>query len=101
MDEMGLQDPLELQERLVVEDDLVEVLEIASARVKAVSNRAGWEARIMLQAGESFLLHCGNQGPIMHKCRSAVMIEGRDAENLHPLRRGCTRRGRGLSPAPR
>src|SRR6266852_5552979 len=46
--QVGLQEALELEERLVIEDDMVHLSEAASALSKAILDRMAREARVVL-----------------------------------------------------
>jgi hypothetical protein len=54
--DVGGEHPLELQERLVVEPDGVELLGADATLAQHVFDRAGGEARVVLLAGEALLL---------------------------------------------
>ena len=81
--EVGLEQPLELQERLVVEDDVVDVAELDAGLGQAVVDRVRGKARIVLLAGEALLLRRGDDAPVLDQRGGAVVVEGRDAEDAH------------------
>ena len=80
--QIGFEQAFEFQERLIVEDDMVDAFERAAGGLKAIGDRLQWKARIMLLAGESLFLCCRNDAAILHDRGSAIMVEGRDAENM-------------------
>ena len=82
--QVGLEQALELQERLVVEDDVVDVLQRDPAGLQAVFDRLGGEGRIVADAREALLLRGGHDLALLHQRRGAVVIEGGDAEDVHP-----------------
>ena len=91
--EIGLEQPLELQERLVVEGDVVDVAELHADMVEAVLHRVLGEAGIVLLAGEALLLRGRDQMAVVDQRGRAVVIEGRDAQHAHggppPPRTAC------------
>ena len=54
--EIGFEQPLEFQERLLVEDDIVDVLERDAGLLEAIADRVDREARVLLLAREALLL---------------------------------------------
>ena len=88
--EVGLEQAFELQERLVVEGDVVDVGELDARRIEAVLHGVLGKARIVLLAGEALLLRRTDQMPILDQRRGAVVIEGGDPQHPHgTLRTAC------------
>ena len=81
--QIGLQKPFELEERLVVEGNVIDAAEPRSGVLQAVGNGVGREARIVFPAGEALLLGGGGDTAILDERRGAIVIEGRDAEDAH------------------
>ena len=81
--EIGLQQTFEFDQRLLEEDDMVDAVEIDLARVQTVADGMGRKARIVLLAGEAFLLSRRNNVAILDKGSRTVMVEGGDAEQSH------------------
>ena len=84
--QVGLEQPLELQERLVVEDDVVE-LGRASRRPRPGSSRshcAGKPASCFLRVKRSSCA-AATMLAVDDQRGGAVVIEGRDAEDAHEL----------------
>ncbi len=87
--QVGLEDAVELEQRLVVEDDPVEPSPFHSALGQAVAHGVGWEALVVLLAGEPFLLGGGDDAPAVHQAGGRVVVVATDAEQLH--RQNCLR----------
>ena len=81
--EVGLQQALELDEGLFEEHDAIDAVEIDLGRVQTVADGMGWKARIVLLAGEAFLLSRRDEATILHEGSSTVMVKCRDTENTH------------------
>ncbi len=81
--DIGLEQALELQERLVVEGDEIDVLEGAAGLPQAVAHRLGGEARVVLLAREALLLRGRHDATVLDECCGAVVIERRDAQDPH------------------
>src|SRR5215468_8760763 len=81
--EVRLEEPLELEERLVVEDDMVHLVEGEAALGEAILDGAPGKPRVVLPATEPLLLCRGHDSAVLHEGRGAVVVEGRDAEDAH------------------
>ena len=81
--EIGLEQPLELEERLVVERDIVDLRGTRAGRLEARANRVVWEARVMLLAREALFLRRRGHLPVDQQRRGRVVVIGRDAEDFH------------------
>ena len=89
--QIGLEQALELQERLVVERDVVDPVEIGAAFAQAILDRVLGEGGIVLLAREPLLLRGGDELAVGDQRSRAVVIERRQAEDLHSaaLRTQC------------
>ena len=79
--QVGLQQALELQERLVVEADVVELLGRDAGLVEAVADGVDRERVVVLAAGEPLLLRRRDDVAVDDERRRRVVVEGRDAED--------------------
>ena len=77
--EIGLQQPVEGQQRLVVEPDVIDLVEGDPSGVETVRRRLGRKARVVLLPGESLLLGSRDDLTIPHQRGRAVVIEGRQS----------------------
>jgi hypothetical protein len=89
--QVGLEQALELEERLLVEDDVVDPAEVGAARLEAVAHGALGEAGVVLPAGEALLLRRRGDLAVGDEGGGAVVVERRDAEDPQgaALRTGC------------
>src|SRR6185503_17889648 len=81
--EVGLEQPLELQERLVVRGGVVDVGQLDAGLAEAVVDRLLREGRVVLLAGEALFLSGGNELAVLDQRGSAVVIEGGDPQDPH------------------
>ena len=58
--QIGLDETVELQQRLVVEDDVVELLDLEAGLLQAVVRRVRREAVVVLDAREALFLRGGD-----------------------------------------
>src|SRR2546425_5416987 len=79
--QIRLDQPLKLQERLVVEDDAIHAAQPGAALGQAVADRVGGKPGIVLLAREAFLLRRSNDLAVLDQCRSAVMVKRGNPEN--------------------
>src|SRR5439155_18714807 len=109
------EDALELEERLVVERDTVEIADRDAAEPQAGAHRVAREVRVVAAAGEPLLLRGGRDLPLLQQARRGVVVVRRDPEDVHPARTAnatkrapaepatpkwpCPRRTRCASPA--
>jgi len=89
--EVGEDEPLHLDERLLVEDDVVEVGHPHAAEFQAEIDRLLREARVVLLPAESLLLHRRDDPSVQTEGRRGVVVEAGYAEYLH---------GSAVRPAP-
>jgi len=71
----GFQQPLELQQRLVVEPDVIELIRAKVGRTEAEIDGLLWETGIVLAAAEAFLFSRRNELTIDDERRCRVVIE--------------------------
>ena len=81
--DIGLEQPLEFQERLVVENDMVDVGKPCARGFQTVADRMHRKRRIVLLAREAFFLRGRFDAAVLDQRGCAVVIEGGDAENTH------------------
>ena len=84
--DIGLQQPLEFEERLVVEHDVVERVHRGARLRKTRRDGVVREGRVVLLAGEALLLRGGDDAAVLDQRRGAVVIEGGNPEDAHRLR---------------
>ena len=84
--EIGLEQPLELQERLVVEGDEVDVAPRDAGLRAGNSAARSRESRVVLLAGEALFLRGGDDLAVAHERGGAVVIERRDPERRSVIR---------------
>ena len=76
--EVGLEQALELQERLVVEHDMVERFRGDAGFFQAPGDGVVRKGRVVLPAGEARLLRRGHDAAVLDQRGRAVVVEGRD-----------------------
>src|ERR1700684_4623316 len=81
--EIGLEQALELDERLVVEHDPVDVLELDAGLLQAIVDRQPRIAGVELLAGEAFLLRGRDDAAVLDQRGGTVVVERGKAENAH------------------
>ena len=62
---------------------MIDAVEIDLACLQTIADGMGWKARIVLLAGESFLLSRRDDAAILDEGSRTVMVEGGDAEQSH------------------
>src|SRR5262245_59709779 len=80
---IGLQEPLELEKRLLVEHYVIDLIELAAFLLEAIRDRMSRKARILLLAGEALLLCCGHNAAVDQERRSTVVIERGNTKDSH------------------
>ncbi len=73
--EIGLEQTLELDQRFVVEDHMIDVVEGETRLVEAEANRVLRETLVMLLARESLFLGGGGDFPVLDQGRRAIVIK--------------------------
>ena len=83
--DVGLEDAVELEERLVVEGDEVEVRSLDAGLLEAVVDRVLGERVVVLLARETLFLRGRDDPAVLHQAGRAVVVERRDAQDVHSL----------------
>ena len=83
----GGQDALELDERFLVEDDVVEFLRGDAGRFQAVADGQARKIGVVFLAAEPFLFGGCDQLAIVNQGRRSVMVETRYPQYAHVQRR--------------
>jgi len=81
--EVGLEQALEFQKRLVVKGDMTQLLERHAALPQAVTHGVPREAGVMFPASEALFLRRGDDLSVSQKAGGAVVVVGRDTQNVH------------------
>ena len=76
-----LEQPIELDERTLVEGDHIEVAGPQTRLSQAECSSVARKARVVLAPGESLFLRRRDDLAIAHQCGGRIVIEGRDPEN--------------------
>ena len=84
--DVSFEQPLEFQERFVVENNVVEIGQARAGLGEAKFHGVSGEARIVLFASEALLLSGGDDIAIAHQRGCAVVIERGNSKYLHPAR---------------
>ena len=91
--EVGLDQPFEFQEWLVVEYDVVDVAQRDAAGFEAIGKRAARKSGVILPATETLLLGGSHDPAILDQGGRAVVIERGNPDYVHThrclLRRRC------------
>src|SRR4029079_18822577 len=82
--QVRFEQPLELPQGLLVEDDVIEVALLQPRLVQAIANGERRKARIVLLPREPLFLRGGHDVAVDHQGGGAVVIEGGDAEDRGP-----------------
>ena len=80
--EIGMQNPIEFQERLFVERHVIELIDVEAAFTKAISHRVLRKTRVVLFACESFFLGRCNDFSFAHQACRAVVIKSGQTEDI-------------------
>ena len=81
--QIGLEQALELHERLVVEHHSVEIPQRDAALGQAVADGVKREARVVLLARKALFLRGGDDAAVLKQRCGAVVVERRDSEDVH------------------
>jgi len=81
--QISLQQPLELDQRLVVKNDVIDVPQRDARFLKTIADSLARKPRIVLLARKALLLDTRHEFTIAHHAGSAVMVVPGDAEDLH------------------
>src|SRR5258706_9677398 len=80
---VGFEQPLEFEERLVVERDIVDVAKLEAAFRKAVLDRIRGVGAVVLFSRETFFLGRGNNAAVDDESRRAVVVERGNSQDAH------------------
>ena len=78
---VGFEQAVELDQRLLVEADEIEILRRDAALTEAVGGRPRRKARVVLLAREAFFLCGGHDPAVFDETGGRIVIVGRDSEN--------------------
>jgi hypothetical protein len=81
--EVGLEQAVELEQRLVVERHQIEIGGAQSALAQAVLHGARGESGVVLLAGEPLLLGGGHELAVHQETRRAIVIERGYSQHVH------------------
>jgi hypothetical protein len=82
---IGFQQPLELEEWLVVKHHVVDVAQSGAGRFQAIANRLMRKAFVELLAREAFLMGRGDDFAVADESGGAIMVICGDPKNAHCL----------------
>ncbi len=80
--QVGLEDALELEKRLVVEANVCQIGRLDVRLPQTIAGRVHGERRVTLLAGEALLLRGGHDLAVPQQAGGAVVVEGRDPEDV-------------------
>ncbi len=92
-------DALELEQRLLVEDDVIEVVRLEAARFEAVIRGLDGQSGVVLDAAETLFLGRCDQIAVAQQASARVVVEAGQAEDVQQLRIGAATRQRSLRQA--
>src|SRR4029453_2596527 len=78
---VGLEQAVELDERLLVETDQVQLAGLEVGFTQAVFDGARWEAGVVLLAGESLFLRRGNDAAVLYKTGGRIVVVRRKSQD--------------------
>ena len=81
--EGGHQNAIEFAERLLKEDDVVQILPIDSGLIQAESNCMFWKAVVVLELRESLFFCRRDEYSIAQQCCRGIMVVTRNPEYVH------------------
>src|ERR1700681_723374 len=97
--EVGFEQAIELENRFIVEADLIELLDGESSLFETELDGARREARIVFDASEALLLSCRDDLAVNDDARCGIVIERRDSEDSgHRTLSTTTGRAAGRGP---
>src|SRR5215510_5283431 len=85
------QQALELQERLVIKRDVIDLVQPDAGFAETVGDGMPRKTGVVPLPAEPLLLRSGNDTPVLHESGRAVMIEGGNAQDPHALLRTACR----------
>jgi hypothetical protein len=81
--DIGFEEPLEFDKRLVIEHNVFEILDSDTSFVQTILNGMTWKTWIMLLSRKALFLRRSDDLAILNKTGGAVMVVRRDTENMH------------------
>jgi len=81
--DVGLEQPLEFEKRLVIEHDMIEFRGCHACLVKTVGDRVVRKRGIVLASRETLFLDRGDDPAVSDQRRRAIVIKCGNAENAH------------------
>ena len=81
--QVGFQQPVELQERLVVEGDEVQLARLQTADGQTSPDSLQRKGRIVLDAGKTFFLGSGDDTAVNHQGRGSIVVISREPQDAH------------------
>ena len=86
--EVGLDQPIELEQRLLVEGHVVDFGGLESGLAQAIADSVPRKRGVVLLTGEALFLSGCHNPAVAHQGRRGVVVEGGDSEDVH---RGATK----------
>ena len=81
--EIGFDQPLELQEGFVVENDIVQIVEMDSGFRQAVRHRVAGKTGVVFFPAEALFLSSRYHLAVFHQGRGAIVVKSRNSEDAH------------------
>ena len=81
--EIGMRDPIKFYKRLLIEGDKIDLLTGNAAGLETIVDRVFGKGCVVFLPRESFLLSGGKDCTVTHQARGAVVVEGRDPQDIH------------------
>lgn len=81
--QISLDQPLEFEQRLIVEGNKVDICETDFPFREAIGDCVGGVSVVVFLAGKALLLGRGDYAAVFNQGGRAVVIKGRNAENAH------------------
>ena len=91
-----MQDPIKFYKRLLIERDEIDLLTGNAAGPETIVDRVLGKGCVVFLSRESFLLGGGKDRAVTHQARGAVVVEGRDPQDIH--KRNFTDSGAEFAP---
>ena len=81
--QVGFQKALELDERFLVKNDVIHVLQLATGFFEAVADRVDGKPGVVLLAGKALLLGRADNPAVFNQGSGGIVVKRGNAENLH------------------
>ena len=78
-----MQDTIEFYKRLLIEGDKIDLLTGNAAGLETIVDRVFGKGCVVFLSRESFLLGGGKDRAVTHQACGAVVVEGRDPQDIH------------------